>query len=428
MRRLRREADHTLFVLAGDTLSPSTLSSLLRGRQMVEAWNALGLDAATFGNHEFDWGPAVLAERMAESRFAWVSTNVWDRHTRRPFGNASSWLRLDWSGTRVGMVGLTTPETARTSLGGPDVIFEPTVATARVALDDMGAVDLRVALTHLRLAEDRELAASLPIELILGGHDHDPMITAEGPTAIIKAGSDAVNLGRVEYEFGCGGRVLGRRLRLIPVAAGIAEAPDVAALVGRYAALLERELGVEIGHTGIALDGREAVIRRQPTALGQFLTQLMRERLRADVALLNSGAIRGNRLLLPGPLTRRDLHELLPFGNTVALVEVSGTALEAAMQHSVDALPRPAGHYLQTSGLTYELDPTAPVGRRVSALRVDGQPLVPGRAYRVAVLDYLARGRDGYAVLASGRIILAPEDGPALLESVLEAFAQGRSP
>ena len=81
MRDLRRESPHTLFVLAGDTLSPSLLSTVRQGAQMIEAWNALGLDLATFGNHEFDFGPAVLARRMRESRFAWVSSNVVDGAT-----------------------------------------------------------------------------------------------------------------------------------------------------------------------------------------------------------------------------------------------------------------------------------------------------------------------------------------------------------
>jgi len=428
VRALRREADHTLFVLAGDTLSPSLLSSLLRGRQMVEAWNALGLDAATFGNHEFDWGPTVLRERMAESRFAWVSSNVRDGPSWGPFGGALRSLRLDWSGVRVGVVGLTIPSTATTSNPGPTVSFDPPPIAARAALAEIGETDLRVAVTHLPLRLDRELALSVSLHVILGGHDHDPMITEEGRTLIIKAGADVVNLAQVEYELGCRAQVLGRRQRLIPVDAGIAPAPDVAALVARYAGVLERELDLRVGQTSVALDARETVIRRQATALGQFLAEVMRERVGADLALLNSGAIRGNRVVPPGPLMRRDLHALLPFGNTIALVELPGSALQAALEHSVAALPRPAGHYLQMAGLSCTVDPAQPVGRRVSSFLVGGQPLDPRRPYRVALPDYLAHGKDGYLMLAQGRVLLAPEDGPELLQSVLEMFAQGRSP
>lgn len=428
VHRLRREADHSLFVLAGDTLSPSTLSAVLRGRQMVEAWNAVGLDAATFGNHEFDWGPDTLRERMTESRFAWISSNVWEATRRRPFGGASRFLVLDWSGVRVGVVGLTTADTANSSRPGPEVSFEPPLQAAAAAFDEVRALDMRVAVTHLPLRQDRDLARSVPLDLILGGHDHDPMITEQGATGIVKAGSDAVNVGRAEYEFGCRARIVNRRLSLIPVDASIPESPAVTGLVARYTAMLDRELQTEVGRTRIELDARVAVIRRQETALGRFVATVMKERVGAELAMLNSGAFRANRLIPPGPLTKRDLHELLPFGNLVVLAELRGSTLKSALEHSVDALPAPAGRFLQTAGLSYALDAERPVGQRVSDMRVQGHPLDPEKTYRVATSDYLARGQDGYGMLAGAPLLVGYEDGPGLLQSVLDAFAEGRSP
>ena len=95
-------------VLGGDTLSPSVASTLLQGRHMIAGLNALGLDLATFGNHEFDFGPTVLAERMRESKFAWLSANVLDRSDGRPFGGAQREVMLTLAGVRVGVFGLTT--------------------------------------------------------------------------------------------------------------------------------------------------------------------------------------------------------------------------------------------------------------------------------------------------------------------------------
>ena len=218
VRGLRREQPNTLFVLAGDTLSPSLLSTLFRGRQMIEAWNLLELDVATFGNHEFDWGPAVLRERMGESRFLWLSANVLDRQTRRPFGGAWPWLAREFGAVRVGMVGLTLPETQYTSNPGPEVSIEAPRPAARAAFEAMGPVDLRIALTHLELSGDRALADAVPLHAILGGHEHDPMVVEQGGTLILKAGSDAMNVGQVEFELACGA-VLARRHRLIPVTA-----------------------------------------------------------------------------------------------------------------------------------------------------------------------------------------------------------------
>ena len=427
VRALERESPNTVFALAGDTLSPSVLSTLRRGAQMIEGWNALGLGVAAFGNHEFDFGPAVLARRIGESRFPWLATNVVDAATGRPFGGAQRWLRRDFEGVRVGLIGLTTPDAARTSNGGPGVRFEEPLEAARGALAALGAVDLRVAVTHLPLAQDRALAAALPIDAILGGHDHAPMLLEEGRAVIVKAGADVVNVGQVEYELRCGA-VISRRQRLIAVDERLAEAPDVAELVRRQAALLARELETPVGRTAVPLDGRESLVRREETPLGRFFAELMRERVGGQVGLLNSGAIRGNRVLPPGPITKRDIRELLPFSNTVTLLEVTGDALRAALERSVDELPRPAGHFLQTAGIEFSVDPGQPPGRRVGGITVAGRPLDPAGRYRVATLDYLARGQDGYPMLAAARVLLGPEDGPGLIETVLEGLAAGRSP
>ncbi len=427
VRALERETPNTLFALAGDTLSPSLLSTLRRGAQMIEGWNAVGLDVAAFGNHEFDFGPAVLAERIGESRFPWLATNVRDRATGRPLGAAHPWLRRDFAGVRVGVIGLTTPDAARTSNGGPGVRFDDPLEAARGALTALGAVDLRVAVTHLPLAQDRALVAALPIDAVLGGHDHDPMLVEEGRAVIVKAGSNAVNVGQVEYELRCGA-VLSRRQRLIPVDERLAEAPDVADLVRGQAALLARELDTTVGRTGVPLDARESLVRREETPLGRFFADLMRERVGAQVALLNSGGIRGNRVIPAGPITKRDIQGLLPFTNTVVLLELTGEALRAALERSVDELPRPTGHFLQTSGLAFTVDLAQPATRRVGAITVGGRPLDPGGRYRVATLDYLARGQDGYPMLAAGRVLLGPEDGPGLIETILDGLVAGRSP
>jgi 5'-nucleotidase len=428
VRERRAATPWTLFVLAGDTLSPSLHSALFRGRQMIEAWNALGLDAATFGNHEFDWGPEVLRERMAESRFPWLSANVLEAATGRPWGGARRGLVREWGGLRVGLVGLTLPETAVTSSPGPAIRFAPPAPSAEEALQALEPLHLRAAVTHLELHQDRLLARAVPLHVVLGGHDHDPMVHEEGPTLILKAGSDAVNLGQVEFDLGCGGAVLGRRHRLIPVDAGVPAAADVAALVARWREQAERELDVVVTRLPAPVDARESRLRREPAPLGQFLAALMRERVGAQVGLLNAGAVRSREILPAGPLTRRDLRRLLPFDNVVVLLEVEGAALLEALEHAAGRLPRPAGAYLQTAGLDWEVDAGRAAGQRVVAAAVGGRPVDPAGRYRVAVPDYLARGGDGYVMLGRQRVLVPPESGPPLFDLVLEALGRGRLP
>ena len=157
------------------------------------------------------------------------------------------------------------------------------------------------------------------------------------------------------------------------------------------------------------------------------MADVMRERLGADLALLNGGAIRGNRLLPEGPLTRRDLRQFLPFGNVLVLLEVSGAALGQALERAVSAYPTPAGFFLQVAGIRVVFDPSRPSGRRVLEVTVGGRPLDPERPYTVALPDYLARGGDGYAMFGAARVLIPPEHGPGLVETLLDAVERRRS-
>jgi 5'-nucleotidase len=395
---------------------------MFRGEQMIEAWNLLGLDVSTFGNHEFDFGPDLLVERMKASRFLWLSANVRDRRSGRPFGGALVHLVKEYGTVRIGLFGLTATETAVSSDAGPEVEFTEPIPAARQALSELQAQGshLFVAVTHLPLAQDEALAKGLPLHLILGGHDHEPMAVQVGQTLITKAGADSQNLVRIDYEMDGQSRPLVRRHQMIPVTKSIPDDPAFIRLVARYASQLDSRLDQPVGRTEVALVGREALVRSQETNLGNLIADAMRERLKTDVALLNGGGIRGNRVIPLGPITLRDLNVLLPFQNLLAAVELSGATLKAILEHSVAALPVPAGRFLQASGLRVEVDPSAAPGSRVLSIEVAGAGLDPARTYTVAVPNFLATGGDGYLVLRQARRLVEPESGPAMIEALSE--------
>src|SRR5437867_9531461 len=132
-RAIMRESPHTLFLLAGDTISPSIESNTYKGKQMIEAWNASGLDYATFGNHEFDFGPDVLRERMRESGFKWLAANVIDKMTGKLFAGTPEFVVREFEGVKVGIFGLVLQETLQTSRPGPGIdILDPCATAARI--------------------------------------------------------------------------------------------------------------------------------------------------------------------------------------------------------------------------------------------------------------------------------------------------------
>ena len=423
VKRIRRENPATVLALGGDTISPSVASTLLQGRHMIAGLNALGLDLATFGNHEFDFGPNVLAERMRESKFVWLSANVLERGTGRPFGGAQRETLLTLSGVRVGVFGLTTAEVVKSSSPGPDVEVREPIAAAREvsqALRQRGA-QLVVAVSHLDMREDRALAEHADVDVILGGHEHEPLIAEEGKTLITKAGSDARYLVQIDLWIGRDGRRTERSWIFHEIGPRLAPDPDVAAVVKTYDAHVSRELDVVVGQTTVALESRRGRLRTQETNLGNFITDAMRARLKTDVAVMNGGGIRGDRVVPPGPLSRRDVVAMLPFANVIVSIEVTGRALRTALEQGTARREREGGGFLQVSGLTLTLDPARPAGQRVVAVEVGGAPLDPERRYRVAVADYVANGGDGITAFRDGQVLVDAESGPLAAEILLQA-------
>lgn len=432
----RKATTTSLTTFGGDLISPSIMSGLHRGAQMIEMMNAVGTDLAVLGNHEFDFGPDVLRQRLSESRFPWLATNVAGRDGVALEGTADYIIR-DIAGFKVGFFGIVTPESARLSSPGPDVTFRPHVETATTAvrvLRERGA-EVVVALTHLNLSEDREIARAVPgIALILGGHDHDAITVLEGATLIHKSGADARYLGVIDLALtrrslpsGQPSIEVTHAWRMIPVR-DVAPDPEVATLVKRHVDELNAELAAEIAVTTAPLDSRRLVVRESEAAIGNLFADAIRAAVGAEVALINGGGIRGDRTYEAGTrLTRRDMLTELPFGNSTALLELKGADLLEALENGLSRVEERQGRFPQVSGMSVTYDPKRPPLQRVIEVTVNGTPLDPARSYRVATIDFLLGGGDGYASLARGRKLVDASGGQLMASQVISYLVARRT-
>jgi 2',3'-cyclic-nucleotide 2'-phosphodiesterase (5'-nucleotidase family) len=406
----------TVTVVAGDFLSPSIMSALTKGAQMVDLFNALGVDFVTFGNHEFDFGPDVTAERIKESRFAWLGTNVLGADGK-PWGGAVATATRRIGDVKLGFFGLITDATTHLSSPGAGIRFAPPLDAARAAIAALrrDGADVVVALTHLDIAEDRALARAAPgIDLILGGHEHEPITWMEGATLIHKAGSDAHYLAAIDLDIRVSERDGKRSVAVTPqwrmwANVGVKPDPEIAAIVQKYTDRLDAELGRVIGRTATELDSRVATVRSGEARIGNLVADALRERLGAEVAITNGGGIRGNRIIAAdAELTRKDVLTELPFGNLAIVLEISGADLAEALESGLAQVESRGGRFPHVSGMRLEYDPAAEAGRRVRRVTIGDAPLEPGRVYRLATSDYMARGGDGYAALTKGKTVTDP--------------------
>jgi 2',3'-cyclic-nucleotide 2'-phosphodiesterase (5'-nucleotidase family) len=421
----RAKGGHVLFVHAGDALSPSLMSSLDRGEHVIALTNRLAPDIFVPGNHEFDFGKATFFQRMSEAKFPLYVANILN-----PDGTLVAGFRerniLEFGGVRIGITAATDEDAAILSSPG-DLKFPRSVDTIEkqaAALRKEGA-DVVVAVVHTDRAKDEAMIRNRAADIILSGHDHDLWINYDERTAAAESSYDAHFVTCIDITFTVrmneGRREVVWHPEFRPIDTRYVE-PDaeIAAVVEQYESRLSKQLDVAIATTQIELDSRNPTVRTQEAAIGNLIADSMRIGTGADIAITNGGGIRGGRIYPPGStITRRDLMSELPFRNTIALLDISGRAIRAGLENGFSVLPRAAGRFPQVSGLEITVDPARPVGQRVVSVLADGKPLDDTKIYKLATNDFMARGGDGYEAFNNVTEIIAPHDGPLMINELI---------
>lgn len=422
-RQIAAEARNVELILCGDFLSPSIASSVFKGRQMIDAFSAVGVDLAILGNHEFDFGPDVMRQRLSEAKWTWLVSNVFDEATGAPLDGYPTQIVRKYGDTKVGYLGLclngdeiSPDRRVGIRIDDPISTGEKLVAT----LKQQGA-EIIVAITHLDYADDRRLAQRCPdIDIILGGHEHAASTTWVGHTLISKADSDARTAARIDLMPGARGERPEIQYELISIDDTLADDPATALVARDYEDRLGLALEVEVGFTRAPLDAVADSVRAGESNLGNFLADAMRRDTEAPIAIINAGSIRSNQIFRSGPLRMKDLVAIHPFGGTVCLVEAPGTMILEMLNHGVGRLGESVGRFPQVAGISFRVDPAAPAGNRVRDVLIGEAPLDLKHSYAVAVGDYMLRGGDGYAMLSQAKVLRTPEAGTTF-PNVLEA-------
>ena len=426
--RAAAEGAHVVLTFGGDMISPSVLSGIDKGAHMIDLANAIGFDVAVLGNHEFDFGPEVLQQRLAESETVWLAGNV--SVAGGGFPGAAATTMVEKDGYRIGFLGLVTPETPVISSPGPDVSFAP-VADAGAQLAEAQkaeGADIVIALTHQGLGADLELLRMVRgIDVVLGGHDHLLVANHDGRQAVMKAGAQGRHVGvltltieRIEGRGSATNIVWTPDFRLRSTA-GIAGDAALAAKVDAYQARLDETLDVAIGETETELDTRGFLSGSAETAFGNLLADAMRQATGSDIALSNGGGIRGDTVYPPGTrLTRKTVLTELPFGNRTVVLRLTGAQVRGALENGVSRAPQPSGRFPQVSGLAFAFDAREPPGARVTRVTVGGAPLENDATYTLATNDFLARGGDDYRVFKAGEVLIDSASGALMAGQLID--------
>lgn len=414
VRQVRAANENVLLLDAGDVNIGMAVSNMFAAEPDILAYNALGYEAVTFGNHEFDGGQEKISRQKSLSNFAWLSANV-----MKSDGSylGQQYLVKKYRGFSVGIFGLTTRRTEVIAGHDKTLVFADEIESARATVDFLRKsrkVDLVIALTHLGDVRETEghttsldLAEQVEgLDLIIDGHSHsffeEPKYT--GGTPVVSAGQWGYCMGQAEITVQDG------RLKWFswePVEiTDTAFPPDagMTALLKPYTDTAAESLKEEVMRTSSEFPFGNKMTRYRETASGDLLCdatvwQLRQLGIQVDFALHNGGNIRA--AIPEGSVTREDIMTMLPFENQVFVQTLKGSDVIRLFDF-VATINQGAGGFPQVSKearytLTYDA-----LGQngQISGVLIGGQPLDENRTYRIATNDYLARGGDGYAVLA----------------------------
>ena len=431
-----------LLLDAGDIFQGTLYFNEYLGQADLDFYNALNYDASTIGNHEFDRGQQVLADFIAKAKFPIISANI-DIAPESPlYGKVRPWHVLDMQGEKIGMFGLTTPDTAILASVGDGVKFTDPIAAAKASVSSLKkqGINKIVAITHIGFENDVTLARKVPdIDIIIGGHSHTsvgnipnanhpyPLVEKNGtkePVLVVTDWEWGKYLGDLSVSFDRTGKLIAWAGKPHAIDASIKPNPEFADKLKAYAAPIETLRQKIIGKSLVVLDGDRVKLRTSETALGNLIADAILAKTKVDqvqVVLINAGGIRNGFPL--GDITMGNVLEALPFGNTITRVELTGKQLIEALESGVSMVEQGEGRFPQVAGIRFVWDSKLPAGKRVTKVEVKDasgkfQLLNSNQVYKVATNNFLASGGDGYRVFAEGKNLL--ETGYLLSDAIAE--------
>lgn len=417
-----------LIVFSGDCLNPSSMSSVTSGKQMIPVLNALNVNIAVFGNHDFDFGVGELIEFSTATTFPWLMSNVIDNMTGRQLADGEVKRIIDWCGRKVGFIGLVEEEwlvtlatVDREEVTYLDFVTEGTKLAKE--LREEGA-EFVIALTHMRVPNDRRLAEEAAgIDLILGGHDHDYFVQKINGVQVVKSGTDFREFSCITVSFTSDNKFC-LDVQRIEITSDIPEDPTVKLTVDKFVGLLNVMMEETIGELEVELDGRFSSMRTRETNLGNFVTDIILNVTEVDCVILNSGTLRSDCIHPPGTFKMKDLSAILPMPDILVVLELTGDQILEALENGVSQWPKLEGRFPQVAGMRFSFNPEQAPGSRIlkNSVEINDEPLEKDKKYKVCTKSYLSKGKDGYQVFTKGTVLIDEENGPILSTIVRNHF------
>ena len=445
-KRAELDGQNVLVLDAGDQFQGSLFYSTYKGAAEAEFMEMIGYDVMAVGNHEFDDGPEKLAEFVDAVSFPVISGNLDLSRSNVLKGKVGNHVVLEVGGEKIGIISALATDTVETSSPGPNVIFQDEIdaLAADVAELEEAGVTKIIALTHVGLPRDMEIAAAVPgIDAVVGGHSHtylsasDPERAGAYPTwvdredgsiaPVVQAYAYGKYVGHLELTFDDAGNLVYAGGDTILVGPDVAKDAAVQARVEELGGPIEEMKTLVVAETTDEIDGTRESCRAMECEMGNLVAEAMLDRV-ADqgitIAIQNGGGLRAS--IDAGEVTMGEVLTVLPFQNTLSTFYLTGENVVAALENGVSQVEEGAGRFPQVAGLRYVWDPKAEPGNRIRTVEVmeDGAwvQISLDKTYGVVSNNFMRGGGDGYSMFASQGMD-AYDYGPGLEAVVADYLA-----
>jgi 2',3'-cyclic-nucleotide 2'-phosphodiesterase (5'-nucleotidase family) len=381
----------TILLFGGDAFSGTLISSEFKGEAEFRFLNSVGVDAMTLGNHEFDFGIAILEKRIQEAQFPVLSANTRFEHSFRLIAKPTAIIKEE-TGPSVGLIGLISDKTPHItkSKNVVGLVFDNPIKTAKHSLKELADTDIQIALTHMGVKDDTKLAKKVRgLDVVIGGHDHvspDKYCRVVREIPVCQTPANGNYLGRLDLEID-GKEIHLMKSELIPLTENIPEDPKISLLVSGYSKKIDTKYGRVLGEAR----SNFFVARGRESPIGDLVADAMRAATDTNIAFINSGGVRAS--LQKGNVSLKNVAEVLPFDNYLVTFEITAKKIQKILDLSVS---KKEAAFLQVSGVSFRIE-----NGKAKDILINDAPLDPKKIYTATTVDFLMMGGDGYTILKS---------------------------
>ncbi|MBJ7538724.1 bifunctional metallophosphatase/5'-nucleotidase [Marinomonas transparens] len=425
----RRNNLSTFFIFGGESLGPSMMSFMDRGAHIIDILNSLEPDAMGISKREFAFQEDELIIRSYEAAFPMVSSSLYDPLSQSAPDGILPYKVLKKGNVKLGFISALDPSKMEKYPVKRFQIIPPVEAITQAAaalkehnvdlvilhysdympvvnnLLEQGVVDVALFKDEYFQQNPYSHQQRHPNNIVIDESKNADVIQLswqqDNPKDSLKINTNEVDLTALYFQ------------------------PAVLQQVQEYDKRLDILLEEKIGKTTARIDLHRKTLRTSENSFANVVVDTLKDFTNAHLSLVNSGTIRSDTSFQANTeLTRKDFLTMLPYRNNLVLLEVTGQQIIDALEHGLGKIESTSGRYLQVSGITVKYDSTQPAGKRLISVHMNGNQLVPTQSYRLATLDYLYKGGDGYTMLKTSKSLSFKQTSSLLFSDIVIAAVQ----